>query len=68
MIQAFVLADTSTTRKFGGSGLGLRISKRLAEMLNGDIFVRSQFGTGSTVTATVPAATHTSPSRLTRTI
>ena len=57
MFQAFVQADTSTTRKFGGSGLGLRISKRLAEMLGGDILVTSQFGKGSTFTATIPTGT-----------
>lgn len=54
MFQAFVQADSTTTRRFGGSGLGLRISKCLAELLGGDLVVMSQIGKGSTFTATVP--------------
>lgn len=54
LFQAFQQSDAGTTRRFGGSGLGLRISKRLAELLGGDIEVESRLGEGSVFTLSMP--------------
>ena len=54
IFEEFRQADASTTRKFGGTGLGLSICKKFAEMLNGNITVRSQLSKGSIFTVVLP--------------
>ncbi|HTT57058.1 MAG TPA: response regulator [Opitutaceae bacterium] len=55
LFRAFTQADASTASKFGGTGLGLAISKQFAQMMGGDVTVKSKPGAGSTFTVRVPA-------------
>mgnify|MGYP000067749805 FL=1 len=54
VFESFQQADSSTTRNFGGSGLGLSISKQLSHLLNGNITVESRLHHGSTFTVSIP--------------
>ena len=54
MFQAFTQADASTTRKFGGTGLGLVISRNFCRMMGGDITVESEEGKGTKFTIILP--------------
>ncbi len=56
LFQPFTPGDSSTTRKYGGTGLGLALSQRFCRMLGGDISVASTPGQGSTFTIRLPVA------------
>tara|TARA_R110000772_G_scaffold190016_1_gene300910 strand:+ start:657 stop:3695 length:3039 start_codon:yes stop_codon:yes gene_type:complete len=59
IFDPFSQADSSTTRRYGGTGLGLPICKRLAELMEGEIAVESEERTGSTFTFSIPLKTAT---------
>ena len=53
LFQAFTQADASTTRKYGGTGLGLTIVQNLARLMGGDVSVKSELGKGTMFTVTI---------------
>jgi len=63
IFQSFEQAESSTTRKYGGTGLGLTISKNIVEMMGGSIWVQSESGKGSTFTFTIQATRGTEEKR-----
>ena len=55
LFQAFAQADSSTSKKYGGTGLGLALSRKFCQLMGGDMSVASEHGKGSTFTATIAA-------------
>ena len=54
VFEPFTQADASTTREYGGTGLGLTISRNFIDLMGGDIFVQSKPGSGTTITVSLP--------------
>jgi signal transduction histidine kinase len=55
LFQEFTQADAATGRTYGGTGLGLALSRRFCRMMGGDVTVESEPGRGSTFTIRLPA-------------
>jgi signal transduction histidine kinase/DNA-binding response OmpR family regulator len=64
LFQPFTQADASTTRRFGGTGLGLALTRRFCQMMSGDVTVHSVPGEGSVFTITLPATISETASEL----
>ncbi|WP_426547505.1 CHASE domain-containing protein [Dapis sp. BLCC M126] len=64
LFQSFTQVDASTTRKYGGTGLGLVISKRLSEMMGGKMWLDSELGKGSTFYFTIKAKVGVIPTNI----
>ena len=61
LFQPFSQADATTTRNYGGTGLGLALTRRLAQMMGGDITVSSETGAGSRFGASLPLQVDATP-------
>ena len=56
LFQAFTQADASTSKKYGGTGLGLALSRKFCELMGGTLTVESDFGRGTSFTVSLPVA------------
>lgn len=63
IFDVFTQADSSISRSYGGTGLGLSISKALIELMDGELTLQSEFGVGSTFTATIPTTRGQAPDK-----